>query len=199
MQLTESNVVLIGAFNASIVQPPWLIANKVVDPVDECTAKIELNNRAETQWRFSLDELDWRVSGDRIVIGSGRLRSPAPYYEKLLELLPHTPLRAVGINFKLRQDMKDWTAPIPSLPNQEAMRSHLGDIIITSTATRSRQTNKTQVSLTLEATEEEVTLDANFHRGVDGREMALHALTEFESDWEYLGQLIRLMTSQVAS
>jgi hypothetical protein len=203
VRLTDSNIVLLGGFNPNIIEPAWLSRHDVVEKKpEEVMTEIQFGPGAPQMMRFNLDGLRWEVSLDRILIGSGEARSPAKWILRLLELLPHTPLRAVGINFKLRSDRADWPLEIPKLPNQEGAASLIGEVVASTAVTRGRLDSVTQLNLTLNATESEVVLDANFHRGVvntetqSALEMAKQAMSEFDGDWARLCSIVSEMTGK---
>lgn len=203
MQLIDSNIVLLGGFNPNIIEPAWLSRHDVVEEKsDEFTTEIQFGPGAPQMMRFNLDGLRWEVALDRVLVGSGKARSPAKWLIRLLELLPHTPIRAVGTNFKLRSERSDWPIDIPALPNQRAAGSLLGEAVTSTAVTRGRLGGGTQVNLTLNATESELVLDANFHRGVASgdaisvMDMAKQAMSEFDGDWERLKKIVSQMTGK---
>lgn len=201
VQLTDSNIVLLGGFNPNIIEPSWLSRHDVVkEKSDEVMTEIQFGPGAPQMMRFKLDGLRWEVAFDRVLVGSGEARTPAKWLVRMLDLLPHTPIRAVGINFKLRSDRATWPIGIPSLPNQEAAGTLIGEVVTSAAVTRGRLENETQVNLTLNATQAEVVLDANFHRGVANSEamtamdMAKQAMSEFDGDWGRLQEIVSQMT-----
>ncbi|MCC5786068.1 MAG: hypothetical protein JJU33_05145 [Phycisphaerales bacterium] len=203
MRLTDSNIVLLGGFNPHIIEPSWLSRHDVVEEKsDEFMTEIQFGPSAPQMLRFNLDGLRWEVTLDRVLVGSSETRSPAEWLIRLLDLLPHTPLRAVGINFKLRSERTEWPIDLPTLPNQEAIQSLIGEVVTSTAVTRGRLENGTQMSLMLNATQAEVVLDANFHRGVfnsgemSAMEMAKQAMTEFDGDWSRLRDIVSKMTGK---
>jgi len=94
------NVVIVGAWNPGIFTPAWLGANLFSNP--------------EIQIEFALTPgVPTRITGDGVIVVAAADRvTLAPkettvealgkaerLAQKLLELLPHTPIRAVGVNF----------------------------------------------------------------------------------------------------
>lgn len=201
MHLTDSNIVLLGGFNPNIIEPLWLSRHDVVKQKgEEFTTEIQFGPAAPQVMRFDLDGLRWEVSLDRVLIGSGEPRSPAEWFIRLMELLPHTPIRAVGINFRLRSERSEWQSSVPMLPNQEAAAELIGDIAASTAVTRGRLEDGTQINLTLNATKDEVVLDANFHRGVKptkevaAMDLAKQAMSEFDADWGRVRSIVSAMT-----
>jgi len=204
VELVDSNIVLLGGFNPHIIEPTWLSRHDVVEEnADEFAREILFSPGAQQQMmRFHLDGLRWEVALDRILIGSSEARSPAPWFVNLLQLLPHTPIRAVGINFKLQSERGEWPADVPSLPHQEAAGSLIGEVITSTAMTRGRLDDGTQVNLTLKATQTEVVLDANFHRSIESigdrtaADAAREKMSEFERDWARLRDIVLKMTGE---
>ena|GEM_PF-3284775 len=205
MQLIESNIVLLGGFNPHIIEPKWLCRHDVVseNPEEfEIEMKIQLLGPSAHIVKFELDGLRWEVSQDRILIGSDEAKSPLAWFDRLLKMLPHTPLRAVGTNFKLRCKRTDWPLDIPKLPNQDKAAHLIGDLIASTTLTKGQLKDETQVNLSLNANESEVVLDANFHRGVtetdkvSAIERALYAMGEYDGDIDRLRSIVTAMTGQ---
>ena len=203
VQLIDSNIVLVGGFNPHIIEPMWLSRNDVVaEKSDEFETEIQFGPGAPHLMRFTLDGLRWEVALDRLLVGSDEARSPAEWLSRLLDMLPHTPLRAVGINFKLRCDRVDWPIELPSLPNQTAADPLIGEIVTSSAVTHGRLEDETQLKLVLTASGSEVVLHGNFHRGVENTEhdsvldMAKRAMSEFDDDWARLRDIVAKMTGK---
>lgn len=201
MRLIDSNIVLLGGFNPNIIEPGWLSRYNVVEEKldDEFTTEIQLISGSPHLMKFTLDGFRWEVTSDRILIGSQKTKSPADWFGRLLDLLSHTPIRAVGINFKAECDRTDWPHDAPKLPKQNEATSLIGDIIASTTVTKGRRSDGTQVNLTLNATNANVFLDANFHRAIPVQEdvspveLAKKAMSEFESDCELFHSIISIM------
>lgn len=203
MRLIHSNIVLLGGFNPHIIEPTWLSRHGVVaEKSDEFMTEIQFGPRASQTMRFNLDGLAWEVTLERVLVGSDKVSSPAQWLIRLLDLLPHTPVRAVGINFKLQCDRAEWPIELPALPGQQAADSLIGEIKTSTAVTRAQLHDGTQVNLTLHATQSTVTLDANFHRGLGNSDamlpidMAKKAMLEFEGDWSRLREIVTKMTGK---
>ncbi len=213
MRLIDSNIVLVGGFNPNIIVPAWLNRQKVVDErPDEVLVETlfehgisQFSPGAPKMIRFKLDGERWEVSFDRVLIGSNTAQSPADKFTKLLELLPHTPVRAVGINFKLRCDRTSWKSDVPQLPNQDRAQNLVGKVISSTAVTRGSLDDGTQINLTLSATEAEVTLDANFHKGLKrsdaetAKDTIAEAIKNFDAHWNRLRSIVRLVAGQEAT
>ena len=92
-------VVLAGDFNPAIFAPAWFALHDLLPKSAADGAKVETVHPQVTA--FSFDGLDLNVTGDRFSIGT--LRAPYVRVCDLVvrvfkELLPHTPLGALGIH-----------------------------------------------------------------------------------------------------
>ncbi|SHE36079.1 hypothetical protein SAMN05444339_101151 [Loktanella atrilutea] len=98
-EISGVSIVLIGNFNPAIFHPSWLMANGIEPEVD--TDRIDLEVCHKDVSRFSIDGTHYFVDQDRFQIQT----SSAPWVQILDKttnlfrgLLPHTPLKAVGLN-----------------------------------------------------------------------------------------------------
>lgn len=92
-------IVIVGSFNPAIFHPSWLIANGVEDAQPEDAIKVDVVHREIS--RFSVGNTSYFIDGERLQIQT----ESAPWVQVLDkanmivgELLPHTPVRAFGIN-----------------------------------------------------------------------------------------------------
>jgi hypothetical protein len=108
------NIVLVGDFNPAILQPAWLAANDLLRWEEADSANIQIVSRDVTI--FSTDWVELAATPDRFQVTS----AAAPSYKLVRDLiigvfrlLPHTPIRALGINrnyhFRV-PDQKTWDA-----------------------------------------------------------------------------------------
>lgn len=113
MDLKQSSVVVVGALNPAIVEPVWLIENKIVatPPQDAPIPMMQSPGRIE----FEIEGFHWAVDRMRLTIQSDTERSPAAVVKKLFSELKHTPVRAIGHNFHFRSGLSDWRGGRPEL------------------------------------------------------------------------------------
>lgn len=106
MRCTKSSVVAVGHFNPAILTPGWLVGQGLLD-----------NGQAEMDQvvgptgfatRFKMQRLVWGASLDRFFVDAENpteeFDEPARLMQRILERLPHTPLRAIGLNFTFEAD-----------------------------------------------------------------------------------------------
>jgi len=90
------NITILGRFNRYIVEPGWVMKHNVIAPGD--FEMLMLVGGSPPLYRGQ-DDLCWTVHADRLVVFGNREKAPL-FLEKLLETLPHTPVTAVGVNFR---------------------------------------------------------------------------------------------------
>lgn len=97
-------VVLVGQWNPAVFNPEWVGRN--LNEGRPVTAELAagLGLLALAGWRVVLDELVVIPSRDRLTVGAratsdAALQRVEEATRRILELLPHTPLLAAGINF----------------------------------------------------------------------------------------------------
>jgi hypothetical protein len=114
--ILTSAVIVVGDFNPAIFSPDWLVRNGLIGEADGTVARDGLGGRPlivsrqvttlETDW-FALQILDNQFS-----VTSKGVLSPAfkDLAASMLQLVPHTPVIAVGLNFlghfKLASEME---------------------------------------------------------------------------------------------
>lgn len=102
LEIFDSSIVAIGAFNPAILSPDWLERNNLIGKTDAAAAK-QLDSLVITH-QFSVIETDWFVL--QVLENQFSLMSKGavtPMLKDLavgiLSLVPQTPITAVGLNF----------------------------------------------------------------------------------------------------
>lgn len=199
MILRNSNIVLLGGFNSDIIQPVWLIDQGIVkQKADEFKVGIVLSD-GPRQFKFELDEMKWEVSHDRVLVGSSKKQSPAPWLKRMLEKLPHTPIRAVGVNFKFACASTECILPLKRLSDDDAVAEKIGTVTASQLITRSARDDGTQLIVTLTASESEHVVDFNFHHAVNSAELAKRTMLRYDEDYACACSLVHGITSTEVS
>lgn len=106
-QLDAASIVMVGSFNPAIFQPRWLGSLKLIRPEEAESAKIT-TIQAELA-DFSTEWFQLQVIQHRLMLTS----SDPTYYSPLRDLavamfavLPHTPIKALGLNRMLHFEMR---------------------------------------------------------------------------------------------
>lgn len=111
VKLEDCNSFVRGNFNPYIINPQWLSRQHIWRPDAAEFMLGVLGNGV----RFRGGDIEWVVDGDRLVISSVRVDC-GELAAKVLESLPHTPVRAVGSNFTFVGEKDDWgESPLPML------------------------------------------------------------------------------------
>lgn len=111
MKLEEGQALAIGPFNPHIITPEWLVKYGVCR--DE---EVEMRFAAMSRGtEFNFNNLTWQVDGQRLSVGSN-VENCGDYSAKVIELLHHTPVRAVGNNFHYSCAKDQWgDSPLPMI------------------------------------------------------------------------------------
>jgi hypothetical protein len=100
------NIVVTGIWNVAIFDPPWIAANLVKGTVLEgkqTTQEIFMDAKG-IEVRHTIDSLRLRPAPDRLVIGTASTTNDSLVIMQnaaisILEILKHTPITGMGINF----------------------------------------------------------------------------------------------------
>ncbi len=188
MELVNANTVLLGGFNPHIIQPSWLVEQEVAaDNTEETGVSVQINIGGGAQpIRFNLGGFEWEVGLTRLKISSDEGCDPSHIIKKLLELLPHTPIRAVGHNFQFRDAERKWEQPLASLPNEHLFHDKLGEQVSSAIVSTTKRNGDVDLKIVITVSSHEALIDANYHRGVDGHSGALNAIDSFGADLEHI-------------
>jgi hypothetical protein len=108
MKLESTAIVIVGEWNPAIITPPWL-ADKGIVSRKAMPEKMPITvSPIRIGWQFELAGCQWGVTQTQVSITSPRGKNCGTYAAKLLELLPHTPVRAIGSNFVYHSSLSEW-------------------------------------------------------------------------------------------
>ncbi len=116
--LDLAQTVAVGAFNPHIVEPRWLIKQKIRREVDFLGIDfMPGTDEDEEVFRFGNEE--WQVDYTRLAVTTRDFdasKKAVQAITKVLEKLPHTPVKAVGHNFHFSCTLAEWEGyPVPQL------------------------------------------------------------------------------------
>ena len=108
----NASVVLLGSFNPMIFQPAWFARHKMIGDkeAEEAANLVQFQGQVV---EFKVDAFELNVQSDRFIIGS---LDDHPEHIKDLVIscfgkhLPHTPVRAIGINRSIHFNAGDFDA-----------------------------------------------------------------------------------------
>jgi len=160
IELQQTSIVMLGSWNPAIISPAWLYTQAVVAKLPpETQFGFQPLNRSI---RFELAGMSWEASDSRLAITCSAMKNCGTYAAKVLNLLRHTPIQAVGTNFVFQSALDDWPrgdiAGIRDLTSPHEMAklifpqvvwqasSHIdSDTVLKLTATRNETAGETSV------------------------------------------------------
>ena len=161
------SIVAVGAWNAAIFTPEW-ITGRLTQATD-VILEVPVNNPGLTP-RLRFDEIIVQVRLDRLIIGPHEVRDDLLMRTqevaiKVLAELPHTPVRAVGVNFQYDESDPSDQLLAPFQLNDQGMLGDAGASIRTTSIKRSLESNDQLVNFTLDLLENgHVNIAFNFHQ-----------------------------------
>jgi hypothetical protein len=100
VQLVKAATVALGAFNPAIPTPHWLAQQGILEHGTFELGTVLTQTGVAT--RFRRGKLVWMVTLDRLLVETaddGERERPLALTTEILKALPHTPIRAIGVNF----------------------------------------------------------------------------------------------------
>lgn len=168
LRIQSVNTVALGHFNRWIIRPRWLLKNRVVEipEADEETASLRGGEGGALQ--FKLGDLVWVVTDHQVQIATDNITlNPTEPLKKLLKLLQHTPIIAVGVNFEFGCSIDEWQGPLPIDKGQARALEQSHDTIASSHEVhlRSRTDNhEPLIQLKVTQTTTNIVAYVNIHR-----------------------------------
>lgn len=176
VSLESAQTLAIGAFNPHIITPQWLIKQGVCAAAD-----FQIRFFPPRQGlAFSLNETQWQIDFDSLSVDSRR-HNCGELLGRVIELLPHTPIRAVGNNFHYAASRESWdTCPLP-VPGLDKGLDQFGMVDERRWSTVIRN-ESVRIEVTVAESESAMAAQFNFHRETASAEQARQAAHHFEQD-----------------
>lgn len=186
LSLDHAACFLRGHFNPRIVNPDWL-AQQGIWSSDGVALGLGILRDGLS---FRDKSVEWLVDNQGLVLSSldadcGDLAA------QVLELLPHTPMTAVGNNFNFVCDRDDWgDRPLPQLGGQtnvsveglETTESHWCGVF---------ERDELRVQVTLISRSDVISVSINNHRKTPDAEKGALAARQFEADKTSTASLVQ--------
>jgi hypothetical protein len=166
------SIVFVGAWNTAILTPDWL--TKHVGATGPVQIEFPIGNPL-LPLRYTLNGVHLVLARDRIILAPSAddtdvLERMESFGKKILSILTHTPVTAVGINFEFLEDAP--SAEVKKLfKAPDLVRLADADLVVEATVLkrRLRLPQDGVVNLSLQQTNgSQVAAKLNFHRDVDG-------------------------------
>jgi hypothetical protein len=167
LKLDLAQTVVVGAFNRRVITLEWLIRFGVYPSHVSAYARFD-SDEGETSFaiREGPSSKDWDIDAERLSV-----TSPDPDADcgqdvsKVLELLPHTPVYAVGHNIRYVASRAEWS---------ESLIPRLGDLDKSVLGGNRRLTwscasdwNSGLLEMTVLCESDDVVIGFNHHRNID--------------------------------
>lgn len=181
MRIHGVATVVIGHFNPWIIRPEWLREHEIV-PAGDVQVTFAAAGTGKT-FQFKVDDLDWKVSDDRLIVESDEPRNTGEYAVSTLKKLPHTPVVAIGHNLNYVCQSDVWSAGKPGLGNiDDRALGRLGSLRALSWQVSIVRPDDSVMNVKTHHTESQIAVSFNFHRQVADNKQAIQAARKFESD-----------------
>ena len=185
VRLFQVDTVVLGRFNPHIITPPWLAKEEIVDEAESVEVSIAMADRA-VAFRFKTGELMWQVGYSQLVISTAKISDTSALAAKVVEKLHHTPVSAMGNNFRFRCDFSQWRGRLPQLGDVsiEALKEYGPVQAVGWKASISQNENLiVNAEMTVEPADlASVIVNINYHRPVNDAEAVVVAARSFQED-----------------
>lgn len=158
----EASIVSVGSWNSRIFTPAWVSANVFAMPDGE-SMNIALNEQQMTL-SYEWNDMQLLMSDTRIELKSNKrsketLALMEQCYQRLSELLPYTPVAAVGYNLNLTLTLDEYRLTAVS----EIFEQQKIDIYTNGTQTFSAVIDGAERSFVVQLNTDNAEIRANFH------------------------------------
>jgi hypothetical protein len=195
LNLEAAQTLARGPFNPYIIKPEWLVSNRVCED-DEVEIRFSPLSQGVA---FSLKEVKWEIDFRHLSVES--LKSNCgELVAQVIDLLPHTPIRAIANNFNYACSKEEWgSSPLPMLGKSAAGPfSGLGQVEQTRWVCVSK-VDGVKVDVTVADDESGVAVLFNFSRETKDAEESRAAAMRFEQDKQWSAALLRQLVAQEVS
>jgi hypothetical protein len=196
LALSSRNIVVAGEFNRAIIQPKWLIDRKIlpVGPIE-----MLVSDRPDMPRVFNFGGYHWEVGISRLMLRpTDPANDPGVLVGTILEILPHTPVSAIGHNFLFHaeqriQNLEPHLGSRSSRSFVPALGTEIGRsdfVLVASTSERAR--------LTVKVTDEQsgTKVDLNFHTDTPSHDDVLTTASQGAELRRRADEIIRLVAEE---
>jgi hypothetical protein len=177
------NIVFVGAWNPAIFSPEWAKANLALDTEHEVVLAIPMQLALPP--RLTVDDVNIypgpnSLMLDCVTYNDASADACVAKFHRLAELLPHTPVTAMGINFRFWGEMAENAALAELFAFADAAHIDAGTYgLIEASIMRSYSLEDgTKLNLKINSLLEQVRIEFNFHSDVRSLGEAAERISE---------------------
>lgn len=166
------NVIIIGAWNPAIFTPEWAKEHLTDDKQREVVLAIPMP-LTNLPPRLTVDDINMYPSDSALVIDCAQYSDSAldtcsKKIQRVAELLPHTPVNAVGVNFRFWGELEDSAALAELFTFCDAAKIDSSQYKLTGAAIKRSFaiTSNTVINLSLDSSSNNLRVEFNFHTDV---------------------------------
>jgi hypothetical protein len=192
LSLETAQTLALGPFNPHIITPEWLVKHKVCEDAEVEIRFIPLSQGLA----FGFKDVQWHIDS-RLLMVASRKENCGEFVARVVRLLPHTPVRAVGNNFHYACGKAEWgRSPLPMIgESRSGGLDEFGRVEQTRWACVIRR-DDVRAELTVAEDEPGMAVLFNFHRETKSAEEACTAAGHFESDHRWSQEMLRRFFGQ---
>jgi hypothetical protein len=179
MRLRSVSSVVVGHFNPHIIAPDWLVREGIVPQADTQVSVSVGEAVTGFQLQFSTGHFSWLVDNSRLMIMANIFDDTSRLAAEVLSRLHHTPVRAVGNNFTYASGISEWRGQLPAFPHfqldaPEAIKLQFS----------LNRGSGAILRFAIDRSAQEVSIELNYHRVVEGVQGARAAIANFDRDYQ---------------
>lgn len=199
IQSESGTCVLVGAINRAILRPEWLVKCSLVQGGETQTEF--MLTPGPILYRYTIGGFRWTIdSGKLVVEGISEVADPGEMVARVIDTLKHTPVRAVGNNFRFVPDAEAGQRlhdrARSRLSRDLSERYVSGDV---STTVFVAPHEDSTINVTFESNGATIVgVLANFHRDVADADQAAQAARRWQSDRDAASRLLEHLRSMLS-
>ena len=172
--IRESTIVIVGAWNVPLFGPEWLSKN--IFEGKDLISEISLQSNGPNV-RHTFENISITVHSDRLIVSYKELNEGAfnlaeETIVKILEILSHTPVGAMGINFGfVEEDLPTSIASLFDLKDNPEIAKNKGGVEVTEIK-RLLRFEDAELFLKQIFADQKVYFEFNYHKDFSGTEDA---------------------------
>ena len=163
------NLVVLGAWNPAVFSPEWAKENLADDKTKEVVLSIAMPAGVIPN-RLTIDDVNLYVSPASLIIdyisySASKLESSFSKLSQICDLLKHTPVSAVGINFRYVGNISENAELLNLFSFSDAAKINSSEFQLYETVIRRsfKLQDTTTLNLTIESKSDQLRFEFNYH------------------------------------